>query len=85
MVADIEAKQRFQKRFYESERHTIQVDWLNFMDELAVELGVKPNLFKYFVTDPELWSALFFGPSVPYQYRLEGIPRKKILFQLKTY
>ncbi|CAG2103703.1 unnamed protein product [Medioppia subpectinata] len=72
MRADIDAKRRFMKRFYESDRHTIQVDWLDFMDELAQQVGVKPRLFKYFFTDPELWRALVFGPSLSYQYRLEG-------------
>ncbi|CAG2180395.1 unnamed protein product [Oppiella nova] len=72
MYEDIESKRIFMKRFYESDRHTIQVDWLDFMDELAAQVGVKPPLFKYFFTDPELWRALAFGPSLPYQYRLEG-------------
>ena len=72
MWKDIESKKEFMKRFYESDRHTIQVDWINFMDEVAKQFGAKPNLLKYFFTDPELWSALFFGPSLPYQYRLEG-------------
>ncbi|CAG2102730.1 unnamed protein product [Medioppia subpectinata] len=73
MLADIAVKQHAMKRYYESERHTIQVDWLNFMDELAQHVGVKPNLLKYFFQDRELWRALMFGPALPYQYRLEGI------------
>ena len=77
MNIDIEKKRHFQKRFYESERHTIQVDWLNFMDDLAFELGVRPNLIKYFFTEPKLWRALFFGPALPYQYRLEGLYHAK--------
>ncbi|CAG2107437.1 unnamed protein product [Medioppia subpectinata] len=72
MRADIAVKRQAMKRYYESERHTIQVDWLNFMDELAQQVGVKPNITKYFFTDKELWRALMFGPALPYQYRLEG-------------
>jgi len=79
MYEDIESKRIFMKRFYESDRHTIQVDWLDFMDELAAQVGVKPPLFKYFFTDPELWRALAFGPSLPYQYRLEGIIYAKVI------
>ncbi|CAG2173902.1 unnamed protein product, partial [Oppiella nova] len=41
--------------------------------DLASILGVKPKLFKYFFTDPRLWWHLFFGPCVPYQYRLNGL------------
>ncbi len=73
MNKDIALKKKLMKRYYESERHTIQVDWIPFMDELATVVGVKPNLWKYFTSDPELWRALVFGPSVTYQYRLEGI------------
>jgi dimethylaniline monooxygenase (N-oxide forming) len=43
-----------------------------FMDEIASKIGAKPNLFKYFFTDFKLWKELFFGPCVPYQFRLEG-------------
>lgn len=73
MWKDIESKKQFMKRFYESDRHTIQVDWINFMDEVTKQFGAKPNLLKYFFTDPELWTALFFGPALPYQYRLTGL------------
>ncbi len=73
MNENITLKKKLMKRYYESERHTIQVDWIPFMDELATIVGVKPNLWKYFLTDHELWRALVFGPCVPYQYRLEGI------------
>lgn len=73
MKRDIEKKrQEIAKRYYQSERHTIQVDFIPYMDELAQQYGVKPNLFKYFFTDHQLWKALVFGPCVPYQYRLEG-------------
>ena len=60
------------KRFFDAERHSIQEDWIPYMDELAQIIGVKPNLTKYFFTDPKLWWNLLFGPCVPYQYRLKG-------------
>jgi dimethylaniline monooxygenase (N-oxide forming) len=72
MNEDIEHKKKLMKRFYVSDRHTIQVDWIPFMDELATVVSVKPNLSKYFITNPKLWKALFFGLCVPYQYRLKG-------------
>lgn len=72
MEADLSEKEQFQKRFYESERHTIQVDWIPFMDELAKEVGAFPNILKYAFTDPKLFLTLLFGASAPYQYRLEG-------------
>ena len=32
------------KRYVSSPRHTIQVDWIPFMDEVASQFGVKPNI-----------------------------------------
>jgi dimethylaniline monooxygenase (N-oxide forming) len=77
MIKDINRRKReVEKRYYDYERHVIQVDWIPFMDELANIIGVKPNLWKYLFTDPKLWKALYFGPCVPYQYRLSGILEK---------
>ncbi|ELT99535.1 hypothetical protein CAPTEDRAFT_219911 [Capitella teleta] len=59
-------------RFYASPRHTIQVDFIPFMDELADLLGCKPNLKQLWVTDPRLAFNVFFGPCTTYQYRLRG-------------
>uniref|UniRef100_A0A8D2MBX7 Flavin-containing monooxygenase n=1 Tax=Zonotrichia albicollis TaxID=44394 RepID=A0A8D2MBX7_ZONAL len=54
------------------QRHTIQVDYIPYMDELACQLGVKPNLLSLFLTDPRLAMEVAFGPCTPYQYRLRG-------------
>lgn len=72
MEADIDNKIKFHERFYESERHTIQVDWVNFMDELSKEIGCFPPLWKYLFTDFRLFLNLMFGACAPYQYRLVG-------------
>lgn len=73
MIRDIEEKRRaLHARYYSSPRHTMQVDFVEFMDEIAEQMGAKPNLLKYFFLDPALWRRLFFGPCVPYQFRLDG-------------
>ncbi|KAK8762537.1 hypothetical protein V5799_026194 [Amblyomma americanum] len=59
------------RRYVDSPRHTIQVDWIDYMDELSSEIGARPNMLKYLFTDHELFRALL-GPCVPYQFRLEG-------------
>ena len=45
MEADIAAKEiAMSHRYVKSKRHTIQVDYIPFMDELAELNGNKPNL-----------------------------------------
>lgn len=73
MQRDIRKKrEEMKKRYYDSPRHTVQVDYLPYMDELACQFGVKPSMVKLFLTDQKLWKALAFGPCVAYQYRLTG-------------
>lgn len=48
------------------------MEWIPYLDEIAEEFGAKPNLWQLFQNDTKLWSKLYFGPSVPYQYRLFG-------------
>lgn len=62
-------------RYVTSQRHTIQVDYLTYMDEIAEVVGVQPSISRLLLTDPRLGLNLMFGPSTPYQYRLRG-PRK---------
>ncbi|NXW64745.1 FMO5 monooxygenase, partial [Eurystomus gularis] len=73
MLADIkQAKKKMALRYVRSQRHTIQVDYIPYMDELASQVGVKPNLLTLFLTDPKLALEVTFGPCTPYQYRLRG-------------
>ena len=47
MLADIEHKKvEMAERFMKSSRHTIQVDYVPFMDELAAEIGCKADIGK---------------------------------------
>lgn len=73
MYKDIEKKHKYlESRYYGGPRNTLQVDWVNYMDELAELVGCKPKLTKYFFEDFRLWCSLAFGPCYPYQYRLRG-------------
>lgn len=73
MRKDIEKKHKYlESRYYGGPRNTLQVDWINYMDELAKLVGCKPNVSKYLFKDFKLWANLVFGPCYPYQYRLEG-------------
>lgn len=59
-------------RYVASQRHTIQVDYTSYMDEISGLVGVKPNFLKLLLTDPRLGVTVAFGPCTPYQYRLRG-------------
>jgi len=64
--------QKTHSQYVDSQRHTVQVDMIEYMDDIAERIGCKPNLPKIFLTDPKLFWKLLFGPGVAYQYRLTG-------------
>ncbi|KAJ6655427.1 hypothetical protein lerEdw1_005127 [Lerista edwardsae] len=73
MMSDITRKKAdMAKRYVKSPRHTIQVDLIEYMDEVASLIGVKPNVWSLFFTNPKLAWEVFFGPCTAYQYRLQG-------------
>ncbi|KAG8192480.1 hypothetical protein JTE90_018007 [Oedothorax gibbosus] len=59
-------------RYKKSDRLTTRVDFVEYMDDITSRFGAKPNLLKIFFTDQKLFWALWLGPSLPYQYRLQG-------------
>ncbi|KAL5008283.1 hypothetical protein ScPMuIL_013864 [Solemya velum] len=54
-------------------RKAILYDNIEYMDELAYEVGCKPNIWKYLVTDFAFFLKLLSGPVLPQQYRLDGV------------
>uniref|UniRef100_A0A0N4ZB48 Flavin-containing monooxygenase n=1 Tax=Parastrongyloides trichosuri TaxID=131310 RepID=A0A0N4ZB48_PARTI len=73
MIKDIELKKKMMdERYYSSRRHTIQVDYMDYMDEIADLINCKPNPMDYIFSDFKLFWALAFGPNAPYAYRLKG-------------
>ena len=50
----------------------MQVDYIPYADELASEVGCKPNFCKLLFSDPALALRCFFGPCTPAQFRLIG-------------
>lgn len=59
-------------RYVDSQRHTIQGDYIHTMEELAELVGVRPNLLALAFTDPKLALQILLGPCTPVQYRLQG-------------
>ncbi|XP_008275666.1 dimethylaniline monooxygenase [N-oxide-forming] 5-like [Stegastes partitus] len=73
MLKDIQYKQdTMAKRYVTSQRHTIQVDYVAYMDEVAELVGVRPNILRMLLTDPRVGLNVMFGPCTPFQYRLRG-------------
>jgi dimethylaniline monooxygenase (N-oxide forming) len=56
----------------QKDRYTVQVDYVQYMDELADAMGCKPDLWKLWRNNWLLATYVTFGPAVPAQYRLEG-------------
>ncbi|PIO77181.1 Flavin-binding monooxygenase-like protein [Teladorsagia circumcincta] len=73
MRMDMLSKREAMRRQYvASHRHTIQVDYIPFMDELATIIGCRPRFLPLLLKDPALAMAATFGPCAPYVYRIEG-------------
>ncbi|XP_042317154.1 dimethylaniline monooxygenase [N-oxide-forming] 3-like isoform X2 [Sceloporus undulatus] len=71
MMDDIDEKMGKKLKWY-GQSDTIQTDYIVYMDELASNIGIKPNLTLLFLTDPKLALEIYFGPCSPYQFRLMG-------------
>ncbi|XP_061489120.1 flavin-containing monooxygenase 5-like isoform X2 [Rhineura floridana] len=73
MMADITEKIKYnEKRYVPSQHISLQVQYVDHMDELASLSGVKPSLLSLFLMDPKLAWEVFFGPCSPAQFRLTG-------------
>jgi len=59
-------------RYMKSRRHTIQVDYVPYMEHLAQMIDVRPKIWPTLFTDPLLWTNFILGPAAPYQYRIRG-------------
>ncbi|GMR56829.1 hypothetical protein PMAYCL1PPCAC_27024, partial [Pristionchus mayeri] len=71
--ADLEMKQReMKRRYFESNKHTMQVDYMKYMDELSKLIGCHPEPSQYLLSDPTFAWQLIAGPNAPYAYRLQG-------------
>ncbi|KAM4023005.1 dimethylaniline monooxygenase [N-oxide-forming] 2-like isoform 1-T4 [Anomaloglossus baeobatrachus] len=85
VMKDIEKKRKIAiSRFGPRRETTLQVDYIEYLDELTTDIGCKPNILGLFVTDPILALTLLFGPCTPAQFRLTGpgkwsMARKQIM------
>ncbi|XP_077996955.1 dimethylaniline monooxygenase [N-oxide-forming] 2-like [Glandiceps talaboti] len=66
MLQDIQSKPIFTGNKYK------YVLFVQIMDELAEEMGVKPSFWRLALSNPKLAYFYEYGPVVPYWYRLQG-------------
>uniref|UniRef100_A0A8C5AVD4 Flavin-containing monooxygenase n=1 Tax=Gadus morhua TaxID=8049 RepID=A0A8C5AVD4_GADMO len=73
MIKSVEKDTKvIQKNFIVSKRTPLQVDFVDYMDDLAGEIGIRPSLLWLFFTDYALFKRLLWGPMTAYQYRVTG-------------
>lgn len=76
MLEDIFQKARkIEKEYLHTQRHALETMWVPYMDEIAEQIGVRPNFWQMVQTDPKFAFRCLFGPCVPAQYRLFGSHR----------
>ncbi|XP_075342290.1 flavin-containing monooxygenase 5-like [Odontesthes bonariensis] len=61
-----------EKNYVVSKLTPLQVEFVEYMDDLAKEIKVQPSLLWLFLTDYPLFKRVFWGPLTAYQYRLMG-------------
>ncbi|KAM4629265.1 LOW QUALITY PROTEIN: uncharacterized protein ACJ7VT_001609 [Polymixia lowei] len=73
MVAVIQSERKGYMKSYRCPRQAaLQVDYIPYLDFMAEEIGVRPNILGLLLRDPVLGLKVFLGPCTPYQYRLAG-------------
>ncbi|XP_065290201.2 flavin-containing monooxygenase 5-like [Dermacentor albipictus] len=73
MEAEVTTTQdKIKSCFVPTPRHSLMIDKVAYVEDLAKVIGVKPNYLKLLFTDPKLYYTLVTSPVLAYQYRLEG-------------
>ncbi|KAL5009056.1 hypothetical protein ScPMuIL_014637 [Solemya velum] len=67
-----EQKANIEEQVGKESRYTLQVDYFEYVNDIAGEIGCRPDLKEIFLRDRPFWKQLVFGPLVPQQWRLVG-------------
>ncbi|XP_073711979.1 flavin-containing monooxygenase 5-like isoform X2 [Misgurnus anguillicaudatus] len=69
----IEKERRANLKCYACPKEAVlQVNYIPYLDFMAKEVGVRPNIVWLLLSDPALGLRVLFGPCTPYQFRLRG-------------
>uniref|UniRef100_A0AC35UFT1 Flavin-containing monooxygenase n=1 Tax=Rhabditophanes sp. KR3021 TaxID=114890 RepID=A0AC35UFT1_9BILA len=72
-ISEIEENRKLmRKRYFDSNKHTLQVDMIPYLDSLAEMISCVPPVSTYLWKDFKFWMQLYVGANVPYVYRLVG-------------
>ncbi|XP_078498638.1 dimethylaniline monooxygenase [N-oxide-forming] 2-like [Lissotriton helveticus] len=72
-MEDISKKSNVIKQRYGTiEGNAFQIEFIEYIDELASEIGVKPSSFHLLLSEPRLALEVFFSACTSPQYRLTG-------------
>uniref|UniRef100_A0A8D0AC41 Flavin-containing monooxygenase n=1 Tax=Sander lucioperca TaxID=283035 RepID=A0A8D0AC41_SANLU len=66
------SEETMMKEIEKDTQNPLQVDYIPYLDSLAEQVGVRPNILWLFLKDPRLALEVWLGPCTPYQYRLTG-------------
>ncbi|XP_037104906.1 flavin-containing monooxygenase 5-like [Syngnathus acus] len=72
MIEDIKKERTTLSKCLINSQNALYLDHIPYMDSLAVDVGVRPNVLRLFLSDPKLAWQVLLGPCNPYQYRLIG-------------
>ena len=73
MLADIvEKKEAMRKRYVTSERHTIQVNYIDYCDEIAEMIGCRPDFWTIYWQDAEVRRLTADASPPPRTHTLRG-------------
>uniref|UniRef100_A0A8C5PLV2 Flavin-containing monooxygenase n=1 Tax=Leptobrachium leishanense TaxID=445787 RepID=A0A8C5PLV2_9ANUR len=65
-------KKQREKWFGSGRTQNLQTHYIDYINEISVEIKNHPNVLRLILTDPTLAWKVFFGPCTPYQMRLTG-------------
>uniref|UniRef100_A0A4W5P1N6 Flavin-containing monooxygenase n=1 Tax=Hucho hucho TaxID=62062 RepID=A0A4W5P1N6_9TELE len=73
MLSKIETETKRNMKSYLCPRQAaLHVDYIPYLDSLAEQVGVRPNILGLLLREPGVGLRVLLGPCTPYQYRLRG-------------
>ncbi|XP_040216071.1 dimethylaniline monooxygenase [N-oxide-forming] 2-like isoform X1 [Rana temporaria] len=73
MKEDMLKDEKLRKKWFATSKNNFRrTDYMTYIEDIASDIGVKPDILKLFLTDPVLAVKLVFGALNSYHFRLSG-------------